>query len=255
MQVHAVPVQPMSVTSEETEAIGAETEYIQSEVSNFEFINDWRTSQHKPVISRMKKHSCRKKAGLKEPLRMLVHYTWSPRKPHKPYKKVMSGAFNFAMKPKKRKGKKVWWGDIPYHYYIRRNKDKNSESIRARSPMYQPDTNTAFNTDGWVNFVVEVGVKFGKKGPLKGSDGKSIPEEVYKKDPEVGGLIDSMVAFCNKFKVDPDDIRAHNDVATTSCPGKYIAKLMPYIRGEVKKRCRTNQKRISCEELVQGKGL
>ncbi|MBI4068131.1 N-acetylmuramoyl-L-alanine amidase [Candidatus Kaiserbacteria bacterium] len=105
------------------------------------------------------------------------------------------------------------WGDVPYHFYI----DAVGRTGEGREIKFAGDTNTDYDTDGYIQIVVE----------------GDFNKEQLKEEQVVA--FDSLVRWlAEAYRINPDDITAHDDHAATDCPGAYLEAHIDELRKEMK---------------------
>jgi N-acetyl-anhydromuramyl-L-alanine amidase AmpD len=114
-------------------------------------------------------------------------------------------------KRKKIKAKPAW-GDVPYHFYI----DSAGRIGEGRSMEFAGDTNTGYDTDGYIQIVVEG--DFAQEQPGT--------QQLYALDDLVLWLADT-------YQMTPDDITGHADHAETDCPGANLQSHFALLRAKV----------------------
>lgn len=159
----------------------------------------WRA---KPaVVKRMRPH---KVSGI------MIHHTSVRQQPKISLERKMRGLQGFSMRPGKvGRRKKPSWGDVPYHYYI----GVSGRTAEGRSLSYAGDTNTRYNTSGWIQVVLE--------GDFKTDHPK----------PRQLAALRSLIATLKKtYGIPGSKISGHNDHASTDCPGPNLKKYLPSLR-------------------------
>jgi N-acetylmuramoyl-L-alanine amidase len=101
-------------------------------------------------------------------------------------------------------GKRAW-ADIAYHYLI----DLAGNVYEGRPDWARGDTGTRYDTTG--HFLVCVVGNY---------------ETQAVRPPQVAALVDLLAWAATKFKVSPQTIRGHLQLARTSCPGKNLQALV-----------------------------
>lgn len=145
------------------------------------FLNHWRGYDNQPIYSKLKLH---------KPNAIMIHHTGA-KTSRKQLASKLRSLFKFSLKKN--------WGDIPYHFYI----DRNGAVANGRSVFFVPDTNTTFDTTGYINIVLE-------------GDFSSISNErpsQYQNDS-----LNKVISLL-KSRYGIKHIVAHNDKAKTLCPG------------------------------------
>lgn len=156
----------------------------------------------KPAITaRMRRH---KISGL------MLHHTSVRQQPRVSLERKMRGLQDFSMRPGRvGKRRKPIWGDVPYHFYI----GVSGRVAEGRSLEYAGDTNTHYNTDGWIQVVVE--------GDFK----KNHPTVA-----QIASLTQLFRQLRSKYGIPTSRIAGHNDLASTDCPGPHLKTYLPSLR-------------------------
>ena len=98
------------------------------------------------------------------------------------------------------------WIDIPYHYII----DLDGNIYEGRDINFAGDTNTQYDSAG--HALIEVVGNF---------------EEVEPNQQQVDAVVSAMTMLAIKYKVPPEKISGHKDVASgTVCPGKNLYRYL-----------------------------
>ncbi len=150
----------------------------------------WRKSHQKPIVRMLKKH---------RPRTILIHHTGT-KQSNKAISKKLQGLYDYSIRAE---GKKAAWGDVPYHFYI----DNKGNMMGGRPVEFQPDTNTEFDPNGYLNITVE-----GNYTRAGGDVFSSVQKATLKR------LVADLKA---KYKI--KSVMTHKDVAQTECPGHITA--------------------------------
>lgn len=116
------------------------------------------------------------------------------------------------------------WIDIPYHYLI----DFDGKIYEGRDIRYAGDTNTAYDPTGHALVC------------LPGNY-----EVQQSNEKQLRAIIDIFTWLCWKYKLSPEVIKGHKDVAEgTVCPGKNLYAFLEngFIKKEVVERLKELQK-------------
>ncbi len=116
------------------------------------------------------------------------------------------------------------WIDIPYHYLV----DFEGKIYEGRDIRYAGDTNTAYDPTGHALVC------------LPGNYEIQEPNE-----KQLRAIIDMFLWLCWKYKLPPEVIKGHKDVAEgTVCPGKNLSAFLEngFIKKEVAQRLKELQK-------------
>jgi hypothetical protein len=140
-----------------------------------------------------------------------IHHSASNQKPTRPIEQKLRNLQNFSQsRAKLASGKtKPAWFDVPYHYYIA----PDGKIAEARQIEFAGDTNTSYDPTGHALIVLE---------------GNFEIEEPTAEQIAAMKLLTAWLA--DKYEVNIDNIKAHNDYTSTACPGKNLKTLMPDLR-------------------------
>jgi len=143
-----------------------------------------------------------------------IHHTASAQKKGVSIEKKMLSLQNFSqMESRLDTGKlKPVWFDIPYHFYI----SVDGKIAEGRSLKFAGDTNTDYDPAGHALVVLEG--NFENEEP-SGEQLRSLQ------------AIALWLAVSHKVAV--SDIKAHNDYASTACPGKKLKSQLPPLRTKI----------------------
>jgi N-acetylmuramoyl-L-alanine amidase len=101
------------------------------------------------------------------------------------------------------------WPDVPYHFYI----DMAGKTAEGRNINYAGDTNTGYDTIGYVQIVLEG--DFEKESPSK---------------EQLTALDNLLIWLTLSWNIPNDRITVHLDHAQTDCPGKNFMSVLPGLR-------------------------
>ena len=166
---------------------------------------EWKA---KEAIGEMKKHT---------PKFITVHHTASPQKAGTSIEKKMQNLQNFSQSESRLDTGKIKpaWSDIPYHYYIA----VDGKIAEARNVNYVGDTNTDYDPSGHILVVLEG--NFENEQPTI--------EQIKS--------LEEMISWLSaEWKIPVTEVKAHNDYASTACPGKNLKDLLPKIREKINKK-------------------
>lgn len=146
---------------------------------------------------------------------IIIHHTGAKQNPKHKLEPKLKNLQSFSMNPGKISEtgkKKPSWGDVPYHYYI----DMEGRTGEARSVAFAGDTNTGYNTDGYIQIVLE--------GYF---DGETPNAKQF-------AALDALVIWlAATYKMTGKDITGHNDHASSDCPGKNLKAYLDTLRKKV----------------------
>ncbi len=163
---------------------------------------EWKA---KDAIGEVKQHTLRY---------ITIHHTASPQNEKAAIEKKMQSLQNFAQKESRLdSGKtKPAWFDVPYHYYIA----VDGKIAEGREIKFVGDTNTDYDPSGHALIVLEGNF------------------ETEQPSAEQQKSLQEMAAWLSaQYKISASEIKAHNDYASTACPGENLKKLLPTIRQKV----------------------
>ena len=143
-----------------------------------------------------------------------IHHTATLQKKDTPIEKKLQNLQNFSQsKSPLASGKmKPVWFDVPYHYYIA----VDGKIAEGREIRFVGDTNTDYDPTGHALIVLEGNFEIEQ------------PSSEQQKS-----LQDLMAWLSTEYKVAKTEIKAHNDYASTACPGKNLKVLLPMLREKV----------------------
>lgn len=161
--------------------------------------------QAKDAIGKMQSHT---------PQHITIHHTASPQKEEIPIEKKMQNLQNFSQSESRlATGKnKPAWPDVPYHYYIA----VDGQIAEGRDIQYVGDTNTDYDPSGHILIVLEG--NFEKEQPSS---------------KQIESLRELVAWLSANYKIPVSEIKAHNDYASTACPGVNLKNALPALRQKV----------------------
>jgi hypothetical protein len=107
--------------------------------------------------------------------------------------------------------KKPPWPDVPYHFYV----DANGRTAEGRDVAFAGDTNTKYNTSGYIQVVVE---------------GDFEQEEPTAEQLAAVRMV--LVWLSLRWNVPVEAITVHKNHASTSCPGRHFMAALPNLMRE-----------------------
>jgi hypothetical protein len=155
------------------------------------------------------------------PLSIVVHHTASAVNTKRDIAYKMRSLQAYSQKPaslgngRKRKA----WPDVPYHFYI----SADGAVAEGRDIRYSGDTNTGYDTTGHIQIVLEGNF-----------------ENTKPTTDQITALEDLLVQQAQKWKVAAKDIRTHQQLASTLCPGRNFLPLFGDLRARVAERLAKN---------------
>lgn len=166
--------------------------------------NEWNA---KDSIGELKKQT---------PAHITIHHTASPQKEGTSIEKKMQNLQNFSQNENRLDSGKIKpaWSDIPYHFYIA----VDGKIAEARDVKYVGDTNTDYDPSGHILIVLE--------GNFENEEPSA--EQIRSLEEMIGWL-------SAEWKIPVSEVKAHNDFASTACPGKNLKDKLPAIKEKLGK--------------------
>jgi hypothetical protein len=129
----------------------------------------------------------------------------------------MRGLQNFSQSPGEVSPGQIKpsWPDVPYHFYV----DSAGRIAEGRDTNFAGDTNTNYDTSGYIQIVVEG--DFEKEAPSK---------------EEISALHDLLAWVLHSRGLTVESITVHKDHASTDCPGRNLMAVLPNLLAQVKRR-------------------
>ena len=174
-------------------------------------------ASNKPeIVSREKWGAKPADKGLQahNPTAIILHHTGVAQSPKHSLEEKMRGLQSYSqseaeVSPGHMKGK---WPDAPYHFYV----DMAGNTAEGRNINYAGDTNTGYDTVGYIQIVLEG--DFEKESPAK---------------EQLTALENLLVWLTLSWNIPNDHISVHLDHAQTDCPGKNFMSALPDLRSRL----------------------
>jgi hypothetical protein len=148
---------------------------------------------------------------------IILHHTGVRRNPAISLETKMRGLQSFSQSPGEVSPghRKPAWPDVPYHFYV----DAKGRIAEGRDVHFAGDTNTHYDTAGFIQIAVEG--DFEKETP--GPEQLTAVHDLLMWLLLMGGLSDGNVSM-------------HMDHAQTDCPGKNFKAVLPGLLSQVRDR-------------------
>ena len=111
----------------------------------------------------------------------------------------------------------IFLGDVPYHYYI----SAQGEVAQGRELKFTAFSNTIYKNPVATHVTMVLEGNFENEAPTQ---------------QQLTALSDLLLDLAKKNSIKADNIRYHQQVAETSCPGKNLISLIPQIIQGLKQR-------------------
>jgi hypothetical protein len=178
----------------------------------------WR-SRPPDIISRTQWGAKQALPGMKPQLvkGIILHNTGIRKNPNASLERKMRGLQSFSQNPGEVSPghMKPSWPDIPYHYYV----DFEGKIAEGRDTKFAGDSNTNYNTSGFLQIVVEG--DFERESPSS---------------EQLSALRDLLTWIIYSRRLTVESISVHKDYASTDCPGRNFMVVLPKLLSKVKEK-------------------
>jgi hypothetical protein len=150
-----------------------------------------------------------------QPYSIIIHHTGVKQNTRLGLQEKLRGLQNFSQAPRKMADGRTLpaWPDLPYHFYI----GADGTIAEGRDVLFAGDTNTKYDTTGHIQVVLE------------GNFDIEHPSE-----PQIAALKRVLSWQAEIWRVPASAISVHQDHASTKCPGKNLAAIIPRVSADLK---------------------
>jgi hypothetical protein len=170
-----------------------------------------------PIVGRESWQARPALAGMKEqmPKEIILHNTGVVQNTKVVLEKKMYNLQAFSQRPGlvSPNHMKPAWPDVPYHFYI----DVFGRIAEGRDVRFAGDTNTNYNTVGFIQVVVE------------GEFDEEMPNAA-----QMSALEKLLAWLLLSWNIPMESVSVHKDHAETTCPGRNFMALLPGVLAAVK---------------------
>jgi hypothetical protein len=155
---------------------------------------------------------------------IILHHTGVRKNPAISLERKMRGLQNFSQNPGEVSPghMKPSWPDVPYHFYV----DAPGRIAEGRDTNFAGDTNTNYDTSGFIQIVVE------------GDFEKEVPST-----EQIATLRDLLAWVLRSRGLTAESITVHRDHAPTDCPGRNLMAVLPSLLAQVKQQLASTSRR------------
>jgi hypothetical protein len=148
---------------------------------------------------------------------IILHNTGVRKNPDISLERKMRGLQNFSQNPGEVSPghMKPSWPDVPYHFYV----DFGGRIAEGRDTNFAGDTNTNYDTSGFIQIVVE------------GDFENEVPS-----GQQMSALRDLLVWVLRSRGLTVETITVHKDHGATDCPGRNLIAVLPGVLAQVKQK-------------------
>jgi hypothetical protein len=169
------------------------------------------------VVSRQQWQAKPASLGMKPqvPVGIVLHHTAATRNLKASIETKLRNLQSFSQKPGQVSPthSKPAWPDVPYHFYV----DAAGRIAEGRNVGFAGDSNTNYNTNGYIQVVIE------------GDFEKEIPGK-----EQLSAVRQILTWLMLSRNISPDRISTHKDHAATTCPGRNFLAALPALTAQVK---------------------
>jgi hypothetical protein len=155
-----------------------------------------------------------------QPGGIILHHTATNSDPSVSVETKMRNLQSFSQSPSTlaRGHQRLAWTDVPYHFYV----DVSGRIAEGRDVRFGGDTNTNYNTAGYIQIVVEGNFEKEKPTPK-----------------QLDSLRDLLVWLMLDWNLDEGKVSVHKDHAATLCPGRLFIEVLPKLLADAAARRRS----------------
>jgi len=152
-----------------------------------------------------------------EPLGIILHHSGTRRNTGLALEPKLRNLQSFSQRPVHRAAGRTdaSWPDVPYHFYI----DGNARIGEGRDVRFAGDTNTGYDTKGYIQIAIEGDFETEQPTPQ-----------------QIEAVRDLLVWLMLSWQITEERISTHKDHAPTDCPGKNLLAVLPNAMRSVRER-------------------
>jgi hypothetical protein len=155
---------------------------------------------------------------------VILHHTGVRKNPAVPLENKMRNLQSFSQKPGEvsPEHRKPAWPDVPYHFYV----DAAGRIAEGRDVGFAGDTNTNYNTAGFIQVAVEGDFEKETPGPA-----------------QLDAVRELLTWLLLWSGLSAENISMHMDHAQTDCPGKNFKTALPDLISRIREKLAADSKR------------